>query len=66
MGAFSLGHLLVILLVVVIVFGVGKLPRAMGDIGKGLRNMREGLKGEDEPEQKSIASKKDENTDKSA
>jgi sec-independent protein translocase protein TatA len=44
----SLWHLLLVLAVVFIVFGAGKLPRVMGDIGKGMRNLREGLKGEDE------------------
>jgi sec-independent protein translocase protein TatA len=45
---FSGGHLLIVLIVVLIIFGAGKLPRVMGDVGKGIRSMREGLKGEDE------------------
>ena len=43
----SFWHLLLVLVVVFIVFGAGKLPRVMGDIGKGVRAMREGLKGEE-------------------
>ena len=46
----SLWHLLVVLAVVVIVFGVGRLPRVMGDLGKGIRNFKAGLDGKDEPE----------------
>lgn len=43
----SLGHLLIVLLLVFVLFGAGKLPRVMGDLGKGVRAMREGLKGEE-------------------
>ena len=45
----SFWHLLLILIVVFIIFGAGRLPKVMGDVGKGIRNLREGLKGEDEP-----------------
>jgi len=43
----SFWHLLLVLIVVFIVFGAGKLPRVMGDVGKGIRSLREGLKGEE-------------------
>lgn len=45
---FSFWHLLLVLIVVFIIFGAGKLPRVMGDVGKGIRALREGLKGEDD------------------
>jgi sec-independent protein translocase protein TatA len=44
----SFWHLLILLLVVLLLFGPGRLPKLMGDIGKGVRSMREGLKGDDE------------------
>lgn len=44
----SFWHLLLILIVVFVIFGAGKLPKVMGDIGKGVRAMRDGLKGEDD------------------
>lgn len=44
----SLSHLLLVLLIVFVIFGAGKLPRVMGDIGKGIRNMRDGMKGEED------------------
>ena len=44
----SLSHLLLLLLVIFIVFGAGKLPRVMGDVGKGIRSLREGLKGDED------------------
>ena len=43
-----------IILVVLIVFGAGKLPQVMGDLGKGLKSFKEGLKDDDKP-----AAKKD-------
>lgn len=45
----SFWHLLLILIVVFVIFGAGKLPRVMGDVGRGIRSLREGLKGEDTP-----------------
>ncbi len=47
---FSFWHLLLLLIVVFIVFGAGKLPKVMGDVGKGIRSLREGLKGEEQPD----------------
>lgn len=44
----SIWQLLLVLLIVFVVFGAGKLPRVMGDLGKGVRSLRQGLKGEDE------------------
>lgn len=41
-------QILLILAVVLIVFGAGKLPRVMGDVGKGIRNMKDGLNGKDD------------------
>lgn len=41
------GELVVILLIVLLLFGAGRLPRLMGDVGKGMRALREGLKEEE-------------------
>lgn len=46
----SVWQILLILLVVLILFGAGRLPRVMGDIGKGVRSLKEGLKEEDTKE----------------
>jgi len=48
----SFWHLLLVLVVVLILFGAGRLPKVMGDIGKGVRSMREGLKGDETKEEK--------------
>ena len=44
----SFGHILIVLLLVLVLFGAGKLPQVMGDLGKGLRNFKDGLKGDDD------------------
>ena len=44
----SFGHIIIVLLIVLVLFGAGKLPAVMGDLGKGLRSFKDGLKGEDE------------------
>jgi len=42
----SLTHIILLLIVVLIVFGVGRLPQVMGDLGKGIRNFKAGLDGD--------------------
>ncbi len=60
----SVGQILIVLLLVLILFGAGKLPKVMGDLGKGMRNFKAGIKGEldeNEDEAKPVdADKKDE------
>ena len=56
----SFGHLIVILLLVMVLFGFGKLPKAMGDIGKGIRNLREEL-GKDSEKDKVLPPKDGDN-----
>ena len=48
MGTFSIWHWLVVLVVVLILFGGGgKISRIMGDFGKGLKSFKKGLKEEE-------------------
>lgn len=44
----GLPQLLLILVLVLLLFGAGKLPKVMGDIGKGVRNLKKGLNEEEE------------------
>jgi sec-independent protein translocase protein TatA len=50
----SLWHLVVVLVVVLIFFGAGKLPRVMSDLGKGIRSFKEGLDGKDDEDTKKL------------
>lgn len=45
-GSFSLGHWVVVLAVVLILFGAGRVPKAMGDLARGIRAFRTGLREE--------------------
>jgi sec-independent protein translocase protein TatA len=47
MGSFSLVHWLVVLAIVVLLFGAGKLPRVMGDFAKGIKAFKSGMKEEE-------------------
>lgn len=41
-------ELLIILLIIVLLFGVGRISKVARELGEGVRAFREGLKGEDE------------------
>ncbi|MDC3091115.1 twin-arginine translocase TatA/TatE family subunit [Rickettsiales bacterium] len=57
---FGLGHweIILILVIVLILFGAGKLPKVAGDIAKGIKSFKEGMKDESSQETK-ISEKKD-------
>jgi sec-independent protein translocase protein TatA len=48
MGSFSLMHWIVVLAIVLILFGAGKLPRVMGDFAKGIKAFKAGMHEDDE------------------
>jgi sec-independent protein translocase protein TatA len=48
MGSMSLMHWLVVLAIILVLFGAGKLPRVMGDFAKGIKAFKSGMKEEDE------------------
>lgn len=45
----SVWHVILVLAVVLILFGAGKLPRVMGDLAKGIKNFKSGLSESDTP-----------------
>ena len=62
-GPWEIGLILVIIL---IIFGVGKLPQVGGAIGKGLRAFRKGQRGEDDEDEAEEESQKKTATKKAA
>lgn len=44
----SLMQLIVILLIILLLFGAGKLPQVMSQLGKGLRLFKNSLEGKDD------------------
>jgi sec-independent protein translocase protein TatA len=48
MGSFSIWHWLIVLAVVLLLFGTGRVSNLMGDLAKGVKAFKKGL-AEDEP-----------------
>lgn len=46
----SLANIIIILFIVLILFGAGRLPKVMGDLGKGIKNFKNALKDENNEE----------------
>jgi sec-independent protein translocase protein TatA len=40
MGSFSIWHWLIVLVIVLLLFGRGKIPELMGDVAKGIKASR--------------------------
>jgi sec-independent protein translocase protein TatA len=53
MGSFSVFHWVIVLAAVLLLFGTKRLPQAMGDIARGMRQFRTGLK--EDPADASVA-----------
>lgn len=51
--SFGWPEALIILVVILIVFGVGKLPQVGGAIGKGMRAFKKGQQGEEDEAEES-------------
>ena len=47
MGSFSVWHWLIVALVILVLFGRGKISETMGDFGKGVKSFRKGMEEED-------------------
>ena len=54
MGAFSIWHWLIVLVVVLLLFGRGKIPTLMGDMAKGIKAFKSGMKEDPEEASKQI------------
>ena len=43
MGATSIWHWIIVLLIVVLLFGRGKISEIMGDVAKGIKSFKKGM-----------------------
>jgi len=48
MGSFSIWHWLIVIVVVMLLFGRGKISDLMGDVAKGVKSFKKGLADDDE------------------
>ena len=51
-GSLGMGELLVILAIVVLIFGVNKIPQLGKGLGEGIRNFRDSMKSGQEGDKK--------------
>lgn len=49
MGSFSLFHWIVVILLVILLFGRGKISELMGDVAKGINSFKKGLNDDAPP-----------------
>ncbi len=50
LGSLGWQELLIVLVIIVILFGVGRIGRIAGELGGGIRAFREGLQGDKDKE----------------
>jgi sec-independent protein translocase protein TatA len=50
MGSMSIWHWIVVALVVLLLFGRGKIPELMGDVARGIKSFKKGMKEDDNAE----------------
>jgi sec-independent protein translocase protein TatA len=58
MGSFSIWHMLILLAVVLLMFGKGKISEIMGDFAKGIKSFKKGMADDEDvakkPEQPKV------------
>lgn len=60
MGSFSIWHWLIVLVVVLLLFGRGKIPELMGDMAKGIKSFKKGMSEDDAEDSKTVEHRSDE------
>lgn len=53
LGGFGVTELLIVLVIVLVLFGVGRISKIAGEMGSGIRAFKDGLQGTDDKEEKS-------------
>ena len=60
MGSFSIWHWLIVLVVVLLLFGRGKIPELMGVMAKGIKSFKKGMSEDEAAEGKTVEHRADE------
>ncbi len=53
-------ELIILLVIILLVFGVGRISKVAGELGKGIRAFKEGISGEDEKDSDESGEDRDE------
>ena len=56
----SIWQLLIVLVIVLLLFGRGKIPQLMGDMAKGIKSFKRGMSDEEKKDDNSSEKKTDE------
>lgn len=56
MGTFSIWHWLIVLVIVLLLFGRNRIPKLAGDLAKGIKEFKSGMKDESEQARQSAES----------
>ena len=65
MGTFSIWHWIIVLVVVLLLFGRGKIPELMGDVAKGIKSFKKGMSEDEADTAKTVEHRKDETVSES-
>ena len=49
MGSLSIWHWIIVIMLVLVLFGRGKVSELMGDVAKGIKSFKKGMAEDDEP-----------------
>jgi sec-independent protein translocase protein TatA len=60
MGTFSIWHWLIVLVVVLLLFGRGKITELMGDLAKGIKSFKRGMNDDEDDTTKTVEHRADE------
>ena len=52
MGSFSIWHWMIVLVIVLLVFGRGKIPELMGDMARCIKSFKKGIADDDTADDK--------------
>ena len=58
----SIWQLLIVLVIVLLLFGRGKIPQLMGDMAKGIKSFKRGMSDEEKKEDNNIEKTTEDNT----
>jgi sec-independent protein translocase protein TatA len=61
---FGLPELLIVLVIIVILFGPGRIGKVAGELGKGIRSFKDGLNGGNKDEEKKDEASEEEKAEK--
>ena len=63
MGTFSIWHWIIVLIIVLLLFGKGKIPSLMADMAKGIKSFKNNMADDEKPANPDQDNKDNQNKD---